>query len=140
MIPQTFPSRLGSDNVPQMVCHQLTDVTGLQRWIDFIPVKFITSTEDKRNTYANDGYIDITNIESIVGKQSWLDYIPIYEDVSATKAWSADNDGFIPLISQDVSSVFVTYLDIRDSAASPELMFFASDSVDSGNNTGWIFE
>jgi len=36
-------------------------------------------------------------------------------------------------------TIVVSYLDIKDSAASPSLAFAAEYSTDSGNNTGWLF-
>ena len=36
-------------------------------------------------------------------------------------------------------AILVSYLDIKDSAASPALTFRALYSTDSGNNTGWEF-
>jgi hypothetical protein len=39
----------------------------------------------------------------------------------------------------ETSLVVVNYLDIIDSAATPANTWYALDSTDSGNNTGWIF-
>lgn len=33
----------------------------------------------------------------------------------------------------------LTYLDIKDSSASPGAYFYAANSVNSGNNAGWTF-
>ena len=41
-------------------------------------------------------------------------------------------------LTPDVTTT-VIYLNIQDSAALPEGQFFAKDSVNSGNNTGWTF-
>ncbi len=97
MVPQTFPSVYNTANgSTSMVVYEITDLTGLVRWVDYIPVKFSPDT-DKPNRYDNDGALYISAIPSIVGKQAGLDYIRIYVDSAATKRWTVSSDGFIPV-------------------------------------------
>lgn len=96
MIPRTFPSTVNTtNNQTQMVIAVLSDVTGLQRWKDYIPVKE-PSVVGSFNTYNNDGAIQVEEIASLSGKQAWKDYIPVYIDDSATDSWSVSNVGYIP--------------------------------------------
>jgi hypothetical protein len=97
MVPQTFPSVYNTTNgSTSMVVYEITDLTGLVRWVDYIPVKFSPDT-DKPNRYDNDGALYISAIPSIVNKQAGLDYIRIYVDSAATKRWTVSSDGFIPV-------------------------------------------
>jgi hypothetical protein len=98
MIPRTFPSTINTDTGKrQMVVYFITDITGLQRWKDYIPVKFVLDATPTEASYNNDGYIAIDELSSISGKQSWLDYVPVYLDNSATDAWEVDSTGFIQI-------------------------------------------
>jgi hypothetical protein len=96
MIPRTFPSTVSTENgKTQMVIAILSDVTGLQRWKDYIPVKEPLSV-GSINTYNNTGAIQVEEIASLSGKQAWKDYIPVYVDESATAAWTVSALGYIP--------------------------------------------
>jgi len=96
MIPRTFPSTVNTTTGRrQMVVSFITSISGLQRWKDYIPVKFVLDDTPTEASYNNDGYIAIDELSSTVGKQAWLDYIPVYLDNSATDAWEVDSNGFI---------------------------------------------
>lgn len=104
MIPQTYPSTLSANNQRQMVVFVLSDVSGLTRWIDYIPVKppIEGTSPSLANTYDNNGYILVEKLDSIVGKQAWIDYIPVFIDDSATISWSTNILGYIPMdVTQD---------------------------------------
>jgi hypothetical protein len=94
MVPQTFPSTLGGNGYRQMVIFKLSSLTGLTRWIDYIPVK-TSETQGILNSY--DGNMYVNELGSITGRQAWLDYIPAYEDASATDAWQVSANGYIPI-------------------------------------------
>lgn len=89
MVPQTFPSANG-----KMVVFKITNLTGLTRWSDYIPVK-TAGSPGILNSYS--GNIDAEILVSVSGKKAWIDYIPVYEDASATKAWLVSADGYIPI-------------------------------------------
>jgi hypothetical protein len=96
MVPRTFPSTVNSTTGRrQMVVFFLSSATGLQRWKDYIPVKFVLDDTPTEASYNNDGYIAIDELSSNSGKQEWLDYIPVFLDNSATDAWEVNSNGFI---------------------------------------------
>lgn len=92
MIPQTYPTIEDSEG-RKMVISRLSSVTGLQPWVDYIPIKAGTAPLNSYN-----GAIGMTEISSLVGKQAWLDYIPVYEDNALTREFSTDVGGYIPYI------------------------------------------
>jgi hypothetical protein len=96
MIPRTFPSILESAKT-KMVVYVLPSVDGLQAWIDYIPVKGVTTENTAvENTYANDGYQVMKTLDGTSNLQAWVDYIPVFESASFDKPWSTDIGGFIP--------------------------------------------
>lgn len=96
MIPRTFPSIIEALQT-KMVVYVLPSITGLTAWIDYIPVKGVTTESNAlANTYATDGYQVVKTIDSLTGKQAWLDYIPVFESASYNKPWSTDAGGYIP--------------------------------------------
>jgi hypothetical protein len=98
MIPRSYPSIINElTGESDMKVHFLSSVSGLQEWIDYIPVKSISSGTP--NQYSNDGYKTINSVASVVGLQVYVDYIPVYVDASKTVPWSCDSNGFIPLES-----------------------------------------
>lgn len=107
MIPQTYPSTLSANNHMQMVVFVLSDVSGLTRWIDYIPVKPPTTINTNfANTFAEQGYIVTNSLTSISGKQAWLDYIPVYIDYAATTPYSTNASGYIPMDVFQITSLF----------------------------------
>jgi hypothetical protein len=63
----------------------ITNITGLVRWTDYTPVKFIGTAKD---TYDQDGGHQAINLTNMTDKVAGIDYINIYEDLSATTAWT----------------------------------------------------
>ena len=107
MIPQTYPSTLSANNRMQMVVFVLTDVTGLTRWVDYIPVKPPTTLNTNfANTFETQGYLLTSSLSSISGKQAWLDYIPVYIDYAATIPYSTNASGYIPMDVFVISNLF----------------------------------
>jgi hypothetical protein len=70
-------------------------ITGLVRWVDYIPVKFVGTATDN---YAEAGGLSAINQST---GSNWTDFIKCYEDTSATKAWKCEADGYIPLYQYD---------------------------------------
>jgi hypothetical protein len=80
-----------------MVVYVLPSVSGLQAWVDYIPVKGVaTENTAVENTYANDGYQVMKTLDGTTNLQAWKDYIPVFEDASYNKPWSTDAGGYIP--------------------------------------------
>ena len=94
MIPRTFLSTYAANGQQQMVVVFLDNITGLTRWVDYIPVKFAAGT--KVNSYDNDGFILIDAITPSGTDVAFKEYIPVYNDLSATDAWSVNAVGYIP--------------------------------------------
>jgi hypothetical protein len=98
MIPRTFPSTYETINGQhRVVVFFLSSVTNLQRWADYIPVKFSQYEGQEVNTYNNEGIQLIDPLTSTTGKQAWLDYIPVYLDNDADDATLVSNTGYIPI-------------------------------------------
>lgn len=98
MIPRTYPSvYVTANGYTAVVVEIITDTTGLVRWKDYIPVQFITDETDIPNSFNNNGYMLVSQLFDVSGKQAGKDYIKIYADYTATKKWSTDNAGYIPV-------------------------------------------
>jgi hypothetical protein len=96
MIPRTYPTVYSTPNGRQeMVIFVLSSVSGLTKWIDYIPVKEVT-TPTTLNAYDNDDAIAVSPLVSTSGKLAWKDYIPVFLVTTGT-AWSSDNNGYIPV-------------------------------------------
>ena len=135
MIPQTFPSVLDSSNRTQMVIYMLPSITGLTKWIDYIPVKSSPGEGDLTliNRYEANGYIYTTTLSDITGKQAWKDYIPVYIDSSANTAWSNNNDGYIPM-----SGLAALLLDFTTGRLDPRINFYRTSNATITNSAGAI--
>jgi hypothetical protein len=95
MIPRTYPSTFALNGQQQMVVYFLTSVAGLQRWVDYIPVKLTQGGVE--NSYNNNGYINVAVLPSLSSQtQAWKEYIPVYQDDVATDAWQVNSIGYIP--------------------------------------------
>ena len=103
MIPATYPSQLDENNTTQMVVYYLSNVSGLERWKDYIPVKETPLASPELNSFNTNGAIYTTALSSIVGKQAWVDYIPVYEDSLATDAWTINAVGYLTTKSEVVA-------------------------------------
>jgi hypothetical protein len=100
MIPKTFPTvYVTANGQTAAVVEIITDTTGLVRWVDYIPVQFITDESFVANRYDNNGYILVDHQQNLTNKQAGKDYIRIFADYTTTKRWSTDNAGFIPVSS-----------------------------------------
>jgi hypothetical protein len=95
MIPRCFPS-VETNGVTKMQVNVLVDTTGLEEWVDFIPVINIDPATYTPNSYDDDGAIEVDVIDP-TNKQAGLDYINVYEDGDKTIPWSTDADGYIPI-------------------------------------------
>ena len=62
MIPFTFPS-VGDHGQRQCVVYPITSTTGLQAWIDYIPVKQVTGYT--KNSYGPNGSQYVTELSDI---------------------------------------------------------------------------
>ena len=122
MIPVTYPSSVSTSKESQMVVFALSSVAGLQRWTDYIPVKYQSTGSDVPNSFNTNGYIACDFITSLTGKQAWVDYIPVFVDNAATTAWQVSDTGFIPFntlagggtyVSLDLNFINATALDSR---------------------------
>lgn len=121
MIPRTYPSTLNlATGQRQLVALFLSDVTGLQRWSDYIPVNFGKGTTLIEGSYDNNGYIAVEEITSGIGLIPFGDYVPVFFDPAATDTWQVSSNGFIPYGVSGVTSV-----------PSLDLVFTRSDVLDS---------
>jgi len=134
MIPRTFPSTFAANGQQQMVVYSLPSITGLTAWIDYIPVKGVTTeSATLENTYANGGYQVVDSLASLTGKQAWLDYIPVYEDASYTKPWSTDAGGYIP-----TSALAALLLDFTSGRLDPRVTFSRTTNATLTNSAGLV--
>lgn len=134
MIPRTFPSTFAANGQQQMVVYSLPSITGLTAWIDYIPVKGVTTeSATLENTYANGGYQAVDSLASLTGKQAWLDYIPVYEDASYTKPWSTDAGGYIP-----TSALAALLLDFTSGRLDPRITFSRTTNATLTNSAGLV--
>lgn len=134
MIPRTFPSTFAANGQQQMVVYSLPSITGLTAWIDYIPVKGVTTeSATLENTYANGGYQVVDSLASLTGKQAWLDYIPVYEDASYTKPWSTDAGGYIP-----TSALAALLLDFTSGRLDPRITFSRTTNATLTNSAGLV--
>lgn len=98
MIPRTFPTTVEAETGNrEMVVFYLSSITGLSRWVDYIPVRTVQNeVSEENNTNAN-GFQAVNALTSVSGLVSFRDYIPVYEDTSATVPFSTNADGYIPV-------------------------------------------
>lgn len=83
----TFPSVYITlpNGATAMVVREITSVTGLQAWIDYIPVTITQSTTAaKRNTFDYDGAINAQLLGSVSGLTAGIDYVKVYQVTSGT--------------------------------------------------------
>lgn len=99
----TFPSVYITlpNGATAMVVGEITSVTGLQAWIDYIPVTITQSTTAaKRNTFDYDGAINAQLLASVSGLTAGIDYVKVYQVTSGTP-WI----DYIPLYDYQAGSV-----------------------------------
>lgn len=95
MIPYTFPSVVKQDGTTACRVKVITNLAGLVRWIDYIPIKFVNDNTFI-NTYSNFGSQSVQIETNFAGLVSGIDYIEVYVDAAANRAWSTDAGGYIP--------------------------------------------
>lgn len=103
MIPTTYPTTMIGAEERQVVVRFLSSVTGLTRWVDYIPVRRSSFVTPALHSYNLDGALSFV-ISNSSTEKDWIDRVPVYEDPTATVAWGTGNDGYIPY-SFDVTAV-----------------------------------
>lgn len=98
MVPHTYPSQLNSlTGRREMIVYKLSSVSGLQRWVDYIPIKFTDGNFPVEGETGQNGFIAISQISSITGLIPYKDYVPVYVDPAATDVWYVNSLGYIPV-------------------------------------------
>jgi len=140
MVPRTFPSSLHPfTGRRQLVALFLGDVTGLQRWVDYIPVNFGSGTSLVEGSYENNGFIAIQEISSGIGLQAFLDYIPVFFDAGSTDTWRVSAVGFIPYGVSGVTSPPSLELSFtRSQTLDPRITFTRSTTATFTGSDGLI--
>lgn len=77
------------------VVYELSDVTGMTQWVDYVPV--VVEIGCNAGTYDEDGCWAVTALSSTTGKTAWVDYIPVYQVPETVNRWRYENNGFIPV-------------------------------------------
>ncbi len=86
----------GDPATERKVVFVITDLTGLTRWVDYIPVSEIVGCD--AGYYDEDGCWATLPLSSTTGKTAWVDYIPVGEvSPDATGKWRYENNGWIPV-------------------------------------------
>ena len=141
MIPRTFPSSVASNGSAQMIVYFLPSVSGLTRWVDYIPVKFTTvATAATENTYNQNGYIPVVSISSIAGATPFKEYVPVYLDSSATDAevWKVNITGFIPVGTAGIGGAAL-YMDFAATTTiDPRVTFSRTTNATLTNSAGLV--
>lgn len=98
MLPVCYPSSPSpTTGLPEAVAYALSSVSGLTRWVDYIPVKLVSGALGVNEQSTNvGGFTPMRLLGSAIGMAAWSDYIPVYVDNSATEAWVTSNTGYIP--------------------------------------------
>jgi hypothetical protein len=112
MIPRTYPSITDSNGLNKMVVYVLSDVTGLDPWRDYIPVKQVISPTNI-NKYGQNDAIAVEVLLTNSNKTPFKDYVPVFIAVSAFKPWKVDSDGFIPCDGLD-PDILVNNLELEN--------------------------
>lgn len=81
--------------VTARVIFELTDVTGLTQWVDYIPVSVVPGCVAGR--YDEDGCWNVDPLASTTGLTAWVDYTPVFEVSQSANKWRYENDGWIPV-------------------------------------------
>lgn len=96
MVPRCYPTSYATANgKTRMVVNIITNISGLTRWVDYIPVK--DTAPYTANSYNNNGALDLDIKTDVTGLQAGKDYIRIFADAAATKPWQVSSDGYIPV-------------------------------------------
>ena len=139
MVPHTYPSQLNSTTGQrEMIVHLLSSVSGLNRWEDYIPIKFHSDDFPTEGTTDNNGFIAVAYLSDITGLVPYGDYVPVYVDQSATDAWAVDSVGYIPVEHSGRSThrdiLTLNGIDI-DGVFNTPLVLATNDTVDTWLST-----
>jgi hypothetical protein len=75
----------------------LSSVTGLKRWVDYIPVKS-GAYAGRDDSFDEEGCLTPAALSSTTGLTAWVDYVPVFEVSDADEfRWSFDDRGFYPV-------------------------------------------
>lgn len=140
MIPRTFPSSVASLNgATQMIVYFLPSVTGLTRWVDYIPVQYSTvNTSTTENTYNQDGYIPVTSLSDITGMTPFKEYVPVYVDTAATDVWKVNITGFIPVGTAGIGGSVLSLNFTGMSTLDPRITFSRTSNATLTGSNGLI--
>jgi hypothetical protein len=94
MIPRCIPR----DSSGLWVVFELTSITGLREWADYIPIQEVTDVAASQDRYNEDGHIPITKLASTTGLTAWVDYTPVDTKTGRADRWRTSADGFIPVV------------------------------------------
>ena len=98
MIPCTFPTSVdGTTGKREARVYALASIVGLTRWVDYIPVKTVSTNATLQGTTNAGGYQPVEVLGSTTGLTAWVDYVPVYEDAAATVPWTTNTTGYIPI-------------------------------------------
>lgn len=137
MIPRTFLSTYASNGQQQMAVVFLTDITGLKRWADYIPVKLAQGGSE--NSYANNGYVDVVSVVKTSTMRPFAEYVPVYVDDSASDAWQVNATGYIPYGFAGFGDASMV-LDFTNGAALDSRITFTRASTATRTNASGIIE
>lgn len=82
-------------DVTKIQVYVLPSISGLRRWVDYIPVQVVVPGAGKLGTYDDDGALAVEALASETGSVRWIDHIPVYAE--GTKKWSFDDNGYLPV-------------------------------------------
>jgi hypothetical protein len=79
---------------------ELSSVTGLIRWVHYIPVQFPASVPTNEYDRVDpNGAVTCTVLSSTAGLVQWVDYVPVFlTSDPASGKWRFDANGWIPLV------------------------------------------
>lgn len=137
MIPRTFLSTYASNGQQQMAVVFLTDITGLKRWADYIPVKLAQGGSE--NSYANNGYVDVVSVVKTSTMRPFAEYVPVYVDNSASDAWQVNATGYIPYGFAGFGGASMV-MDFTNGAALDSRITFTRASTATRTNASGIIE
>jgi hypothetical protein len=124
-----------------MIVYFLPSVSGLTRWVDYIPVKFTTvATAATENTYNQNGYIPVVSLSSIAGATPFKEYVPVFLDSSAADAdvWDVTITGFIPVGTAGIGGAAL-YLDFAATTSlDPRITFSRTTNATVTGSNGLI--
>lgn len=122
MLPVCYPSSPSpTTGLPEAVAYALSSVSGLTRWVDYIPIKLVSGALGVNEQSTNvGGFTPMRLLGSAIGMAAWSDYIPVYVDNSATEAWVTSATGYIPYAnSVGMASEPSYYLNLTIPGGSP---------------------